>query len=103
MPPASTPILKAQKWLVPLTLLIHLWVVIHGYQADGLLWALAYLVLFVYAEGYWLWRSLQAGGPWPLLAACALSCGWWLYLFTVYARQQRKSGNAAKPDHSAPG
>lgn len=82
-------ILAAQKFMVPLTLLIHLWVVIHGHAADGALWGTLYFVLFVYAELYWAWRSFNESGISPFFVCSALAGLWWLFLFAVRYRDRR--------------
>lgn len=79
-------ILAAQKIMVPLTLLAHLWVVVHGHVADGPLWGTLYFVLFVYAELYWAWRSLQESGLTPFGLISGLAGLWWLILLVIYKR-----------------
>jgi hypothetical protein len=82
-------ILAAQKVMVPLTLIVHLWVVVHGHAADGALWGTLYFVLFVYAELYWAWRSFNEGGFSPFFVCSALAGLWWLFLFAVHYRERR--------------
>lgn len=82
-------ILAAQKIMVPLTLLVHLWVVLHGHAADGALWGTLYFVLFVYAELYWAWRSFAESGVTPFFVCSALAGLWWLLLFGVHYRAKK--------------
>lgn len=84
-------ILAAQKIMVPLTLLVHLWVVLHGHAADGALWGTLYFVLFVYAELYWAWRSFAESGVTPFFVCSALVGLWWLLLFGIHYRARKDS------------
>ena len=54
------------------------------------LWAVLYALLFVYAELYWAWRSLQAHGPDLFFFLTTLAGLWWLGLF-AYRQWLRRS------------
>ncbi len=88
--PCAGRILAAQRLMVPLTLGIHGWVIWRGYTEDGPLWAVLYALLFVYAELYWAWRSLQAHGPDLFFFLTTLAGLWWLGLF-AYRQWLRRS------------
>ncbi|TEX49476.1 MAG: hypothetical protein CFR70_03260, partial [Rhodocyclaceae bacterium] len=61
-----------QAVMITFSLFTHGWMVWRGYLEDGPLWAAVYLVLFVYAEAYWAFRSLMADGVTPFFICNAL-------------------------------
>lgn len=58
--------------MIAFSLFTHGWMVWRGYLEDGPLWAAGYLLLFVYAEAYWAYRSLIADGVTPFFICNAL-------------------------------
>jgi len=48
-----------------------------------------YLLLFVYAEAYWAWRSLIAEGVTLFFICNALCAAWWIALYFGRQRLRR--------------
>lgn len=78
-----------QAVMITFSLFTHGWMVWRGYLEDGPLWAAGYLVLFVYAEAYWAWRSLMADGVTPFFICNALCTAWWIALYFGRQRLRR--------------
>ncbi len=66
-----------QAVMIAFSLFTHGWMVWRGYLEDGPLWAAGYLLLFVYAEAYWAYRSLIADGVTPCFICNARCAAWW--------------------------
>ena len=75
-----------QAVMITFSLFTHGWMVWRGYLEDGPLWAAGYLLLFVYAEAYWAYRSLIADGVTPFFICNALCAAWWIAL--LFGRQR---------------
>lgn len=78
-----------QGLMIAFSLFTHGWMVWRSYLEDGALWAAGYLLLFVYAEAYWGYRSLMADGVTAFFVCNAVCAAWWVGLFVVRRRLQR--------------